>query len=142
MHGYIPQILKLARRFQAYQHNHSTLITDDIIKPQQPLALRTSGTLLLGCARIYEFKLAMLFQDCANAMKRLQTVSIESFSQRYKSRASLASMVAAFRWKSLFNLPLCTELEGNRCRGLTRACPDWNREAIESQSTNIRIWVE
>jgi hypothetical protein len=47
---------------------------DDIIKPQQPLALRTSGTLLLGCARIYEFKLAMLFQDCANAMKRLQTV--------------------------------------------------------------------
>ena len=40
---------------------------DDIIKPQQPLALRTSGSLLLGCARIYEFKLAMLFQDCANA---------------------------------------------------------------------------
>lgn len=48
--------------------------SESVLKPRVPLALRLSGHLLLGIARIYARKVLYLFQDCNDAVKRFQVV--------------------------------------------------------------------
>ena len=48
--------------------------TDAIAKPEVPLALRTSGHLLLGVVRIYERKIKYLLVDCGEALQKIQLV--------------------------------------------------------------------
>lgn len=45
---------------------------DAIAKPEVPLALRTSGHLLLGVVRIYERKIKYLLVDCGEALQKIQ----------------------------------------------------------------------
>jgi len=45
---------------------------DAIAKPEVPLALRTSGHLLLGVVRIFERKIKYLLVDCAEALQKIQ----------------------------------------------------------------------
>ena len=47
---------------------------DSIINPEAPLALRLSGQLLLGVVRIYHRKVVYLFQDCNEAVTKIQQV--------------------------------------------------------------------
>ena len=46
--------------------------SDAIAKPDVPLALRTSGHLLLGVVRIYERKIKYLLVDCGEALQKIQ----------------------------------------------------------------------
>jgi cohesin complex subunit SCC1 len=43
-----------------------------IVSPQQPLALRVSGHLLLGLVRIYSRKVSYLFNDCSEALVKIK----------------------------------------------------------------------
>ncbi len=47
-------------------------VADSIINPEAPLALRLSGQLLLGVVRIYHRKVVYLFQDCNDAVTKIQ----------------------------------------------------------------------
>ena len=47
-------------------------MADAIAKPDVPLALRTSGHLLLGVVRIYERKIRYLLVDCGEALQKIQ----------------------------------------------------------------------
>ena len=47
-------------------------LTDSIVHPTTPLALRVSGHLLLGVVRIYSQKVTYLYQDCTEAMVKLK----------------------------------------------------------------------
>jgi len=44
------------------------------MKPKAALALRISGQLLLGLARIYSRKVTFLFADCSDALSKIQSV--------------------------------------------------------------------
>ena len=46
------------------------------MKPKVALALRVSGQLLLGLARIYSRKVTFLFADCSDALSKIQSVSL------------------------------------------------------------------
>jgi len=48
------------------------VVADSIINPEAPLALRLSGQLLLGVVRIYHRKVVYLFQDCNDAVTKIQ----------------------------------------------------------------------
>ncbi len=48
------------------------MCADSIINPEAPLALRLSGQLLLGVVRIYHRKVVYLFQDCIEAVTKIQ----------------------------------------------------------------------
>jgi cohesin complex subunit SCC1 len=45
---------------------------DSIIKPAAPLALRTSGHLLLGVVRIHDSKQKNLMNDCSEALIKIK----------------------------------------------------------------------
>ena len=47
---------------------------DSILNPEAPLALRLSGQLLLGVVKIYNKKVLYLFQDCNDALSKMQQV--------------------------------------------------------------------
>ena len=47
---------------------------DTIVDPNQPLALRLSGQLLLGVVKIYSKKVGYLFDDCSHAVIKIQEV--------------------------------------------------------------------
>ena len=49
-------------------------ITDSIINPEAPLALRLSGQLLLGVVRIYSRKITYLYSDCNDALVKIKQV--------------------------------------------------------------------
>ena len=51
---------------------HACVAADSIINPEAPLALRLSGQLLLGVVRIYHRKVVYLFQDCNDAVTKIQ----------------------------------------------------------------------
>ena len=54
---------------------HNVLcITDSIINPEAPLALRLSGQLLLGVVRIYSRKITYLYSDCNEALVKIKQV--------------------------------------------------------------------
>ena len=48
-------------------------LTESIINPDAPLALRLSGQLMLGVVRIYSRKVNYLFQDCSEAMVKIKS---------------------------------------------------------------------
>lgn len=50
------------------------LLADTIVDPDQPLALRLSGQLLLGVVKIYSKKVNYLFEDCSSAIIKIQEV--------------------------------------------------------------------
>ena len=52
----------------------STDPADSILNPEAPLALRLSGQLLLGVVKIYNKKVLYLFQDCNDALSKMQQV--------------------------------------------------------------------
>lgn len=47
-------------------------ITDSILFPEAPIALRLSGHLLLGVVRIYSRKVNYLFHDCSEALTKIK----------------------------------------------------------------------
>lgn len=49
-------------------------ITDSIINPEAPLALRLSGQLLLGVVKVHQKKVGYLFQDCNDALVKIKLV--------------------------------------------------------------------
>ena len=49
-------------------------IADAIAKPDVPLALRTSGHLLLGIVRIFERQAKYLLIDCGDALQKFKQV--------------------------------------------------------------------
>lgn len=51
------------------------LPAESLMKPKVALALRVSGQLLLGLARIYSRKVTFLFADCSDALSKIQSVS-------------------------------------------------------------------
>ncbi len=51
------------------------LLADTIVDPEQPLALRLSGQLLLGVVKIYSKKVGYLFDDCSSAVLKIQEVT-------------------------------------------------------------------
>lgn len=51
------------------------LSAESLMKPKVALALRVSGQLLLGLARIYSRKVTFLFADCSDALSKIQSVS-------------------------------------------------------------------
>ena len=53
---------------------NSYLYTDSILNPEVPLALRLSGQLLLGVVNIYKKKVLYLFEDCNDAISKMQQV--------------------------------------------------------------------
>lgn len=50
------------------------VVTDSIINPEAPLALRLSGQLLLGVVRIYSRKINYLYSDCNEALVKIKQV--------------------------------------------------------------------
>ncbi|KAA0159938.1 hypothetical protein FNF31_04583 [Cafeteria roenbergensis] len=48
-------------------------ISQSLMKPKVALALRVSGQLLLGLARIYSRKVTFLFADCSDALSKIQS---------------------------------------------------------------------
>ena len=44
------------------------------MNPEVPLALRLSGQLLLGVVNIYKKKVLYLYEDCNDAMSKMQQV--------------------------------------------------------------------
>ena len=50
------------------------LRTESILNPEVPLALRLSGQLLLGVVNIYKKKVLYLFEDCNDAISKMQQV--------------------------------------------------------------------
>ena len=73
----------IAKRFPKASHvrpsaDHSLpplkpTLTESIINPDAPLALRLSGQLMLGVVRIYSRKVNYLFQDCSEAMVKIKS---------------------------------------------------------------------
>ena len=49
---------------------------DMIMNPEAPFALRLSGQLLFGLARVYRRQVGYLLQDCNDALNKLQDVRI------------------------------------------------------------------
>lgn len=49
-----------------------------IIKPAAPLALRTSGHLLLGVVRIHDSKQKSLMNDCSEALIKIKVLTLFS----------------------------------------------------------------
>jgi cohesin complex subunit SCC1 len=47
-------------------------MTDSILFPEAPIALRLSGHLLLGVVRIYSRKVNYLFHDCSEALTKIK----------------------------------------------------------------------
>ena len=47
-------------------------LTESIISPDAPLALRLSGQLMLGVVRVYSRKVNYLFQDCSEALVKIK----------------------------------------------------------------------
>jgi len=52
---------------------------DSIIKPAAPLALRTSGHLLLGVVRIHDSKQKNLMNDCSEALIKIKVPVFSCF---------------------------------------------------------------
>ena len=65
------------------------MVADSIINPEAPLALRLSGQLLLGVVRIYHRKVVYLFQDCNDAVTKIQQA---------RALACLCSVTPADGW--------------------------------------------
>ncbi len=55
-------------------------VTDSIINPEAPLALRLSGQLLLGVVRIYSRKINYLYSDCNEALVKIKQVRKAAFT--------------------------------------------------------------
>ena len=53
------------------------------MNPEAPLALRLSGQLLLGVVNIYKRKLVYLFEDCNDALSKMQQVWSERITFVY-----------------------------------------------------------
>lgn len=51
---------------------------ESVRKPAEPLALRVSGHLLVGLARIYNRKVKYLFVDCNEALIKIKLVRLHS----------------------------------------------------------------
>lgn len=49
-------------------------LADNILHPEQPLALRLSGMLMLGVVRIYKRQLQYLFDECQSTISKLEKV--------------------------------------------------------------------
>lgn len=49
-----------------------SLVTDSILFPEVPIALRLSSHLLLGVVRIYSRKVNYLFDDCSEALLKIK----------------------------------------------------------------------
>jgi len=60
---------------QVFQTDIPTSV-DQIIHPAVPMALRMSGHLLLGVARIYSRKVKYLMEDCSDAMSKIKLVGV------------------------------------------------------------------
>ena len=56
-----------------YPPSPKPTLTESIINPDAPLALRLSGQLMLGVVRIYSRKVNYLFQDCSEAMVKIKS---------------------------------------------------------------------
>ena len=56
--------------------NPILLCADSILNPEVPLALRLSGQLLLGVVNIYKKKVLYLFEDCNDAISKMQQVRL------------------------------------------------------------------
>lgn len=52
------------------------LCAAQLTDPKHKLALRVSGQLLLGLARIYSRKVTSLFTDCSDALSKIQSVRL------------------------------------------------------------------
>lgn len=59
------------KRHQIYEASIPVTV-DNIVNPEAPLALRLSGQLLLGVVRIYARKVGYLYQDCNQALIKIQ----------------------------------------------------------------------
>ena len=72
----VGELSELVALFSAVAQNSPTLcgITDSIINPEAPLALRLSGQLLLGVVRIYSRKINYLYSDCNEALVKIKQV--------------------------------------------------------------------
>ena len=55
-----------------------------IIQPVVPLALRTSGHLLLGVVKIYSRKVKYVLADCNETLTRIKLECAQSFTHRYE----------------------------------------------------------
>ena len=56
----------------------SSKFAESIMNPEVPLALRLSGQLLLGVVNIYKKKVLYLYEDCSDAMSKMQQVLFHS----------------------------------------------------------------
>ena len=72
MLGFAPTDKALAMHGASLSLSGCMCIADSIINPEAPLALRLSGQLLLGVVRIYHRKVVYLFQDCNDAVTKIQ----------------------------------------------------------------------
>jgi cohesin complex subunit SCC1 len=52
-----------------------SMLSENILNPSEPLALRVSGHLMLGVVRIYSRKVKYLMSDCTEAMWKIKMVS-------------------------------------------------------------------
>ena len=70
-----------------------------IIAPQAPLALRTSGHLLLGVVRIYDCKQSSLMNDCSDALVKIKVVwgvqTLVVYRETFAHTALLTRMAAS-----------------------------------------------
>jgi cohesin complex subunit SCC1 len=57
------------------------MFADYILQSQVPMALRMSGHLLLGIARIYVRKVKYLMEDCTDALAKIKLVRAYSPAQ-------------------------------------------------------------
>jgi cohesin complex subunit SCC1 len=60
---------------QVLLHDVGDSVHAIIAPPEAPLALRLSGTLLLGVVRIYSRKARYLLDDCGEALMKIKMVS-------------------------------------------------------------------
>jgi cohesin complex subunit SCC1 len=60
---------------------------NSIIKPPAPLALRTSGHLLLGVVRIHDSKQKVLMSDCSNALVKIKACLADTLASHWRQVA-------------------------------------------------------
>ncbi|KAM7266374.1 hypothetical protein ACFE04_004271 [Oxalis oulophora] len=85
----------LQHRLKKSHYTSTDIITtvDRIMFPEVPIALRMSGHLLLGVARIYSKKVEYLFQDCNAAKLSLRKAFATTDNANAKEETSLQSII-------------------------------------------------
>jgi hypothetical protein len=64
---------------------------ESIVNPSIPIALRTSGHLLLGVVKIYSRKVKYVLSDCNEAVAKIKLQSIQSTKVDLPEKSSVAT---------------------------------------------------